>query len=406
MPENDKHSSADELMNQLVADLSEGRITADQMRERLKTDAERPIDADMLRAYCDAHEQRLLAYSAMLQTTIEIATDQRDPNAWRRREGEVDEHVARMTDKLPLWHEQLDTVARFLLELRAGSGHGPVRLGDVSHATAHLLARHVTDMAAQAWQSCKDIAHRSRTDPSYLYATSACELFFNAHVKTLPKPNDLMALLQLERAAAMKALRDGQAPGQANAAHAANGVTIQTESVNVQGRSVSVAAEQVALNATLRAQDGAKRGKAGMEKWRRAQDKMMERLRQGTLPRSLRDTARTIEETYDTTRRAAFNSDALRTHFNLRDETEARNPSGSLLDELAKQADRRTQLAIAQMTPTQRLAAEEALREMEPVRRVELLRTLAADPEAGSTGDVSLIENADQDSRADDDWSG
>lgn len=264
MPENDARPSADELMNQLVADLSEGRITLDQMRERLKTDAERPIDADMLRAYCDAYEQRLLAYSAMLQTVIEIATDQRDPDAWRRRERGVDEHVVRMTDKLPLWDEQLITVAEFLTELRAGSAHGPVRLDDVSHATAHLLAHHVTGMAAQAWQSCKDIAHRSRTDSNYLYTISASELFFNAHVKTLPKPNDLMALLQLERATAIKALRDGQAPQKANAAYEANGVTIQTESVNVQGQSVSVAAEQIALNAAMRAEDGTKRSKVSV----------------------------------------------------------------------------------------------------------------------------------------------
>lgn len=260
MPENDKHLSGRELMNRLVADQAEGRITSDQVRERLKADAERPIDADMLCAHYDAHQQRLLAYSAMLQTIIEIATDQRDPNAWRRREGEVDEHVARMTDKLPLWQKQVATVSGFLLELRADSGQGPVRLGENSHATAHLLAGYVTDSAAQAWQGCKEIAQQSRTDPTNPYATSASKVFFDSHFKSLPKPNDLMALLHLEQAAAMKALKNRQSPGQANAAHAANGVTIQTETVNVQGRSVSVAAEQIALDATLKAQAGTKRG--------------------------------------------------------------------------------------------------------------------------------------------------
>lgn len=126
----------------------------------------------------------------------------------------------------------------FLTELRASSEQGPVRLNDVSHATAHLLADHIIGVAAQGWQSCKDTAHRSRTDPRYLYATSASELFFKVNMQNLPKPNDLMGLLHLERAAAMKALRDGQEPQQTDAA---SGVNIRTGTVNVQGQSVSSA---------------------------------------------------------------------------------------------------------------------------------------------------------------------
>ena len=42
----------------------------------------------------------------------------------------------------------------------------------------------------------------------------------------------------------------------------------------------------------------------------------------------------------------------------------------------------------------------------QPAQRLELLRTLAADPDAGGVGDVSLIENADQDIRTDVDGSG
>jgi len=129
----------------------------------------------MLRAFCDAHEHRVLAYSDVLRTIIEIATDQRVPDPWRRREGAVDEHVSRMRGPLPLWNEHLCIVAEFLTELRAGSGQGPVRLGDVTGSTAHLLAARVMDQAEQAWKGCKEIAHRSHTDPGYLYAASASE---------------------------------------------------------------------------------------------------------------------------------------------------------------------------------------------------------------------------------------
>lgn len=112
MPENEPRPHADELMRQLEADLCEGRMTLEQMRERLRADAERPIDLDMVRTFCGAYEQRLLAYSAMLQIIVEIATDQRDPDAWRRREVEVDEQVDRVMGKVPLWKEQLRNLVR------------------------------------------------------------------------------------------------------------------------------------------------------------------------------------------------------------------------------------------------------------------------------------------------------
>lgn len=238
-------------MKQLQTDFADGHITLDQMRERLKADAERPMDMDMLRVFCDAYERRVCAFSSMLKTIVEIATDQHDPDAWRCRETEVDGQVAGMAAKLPLWQEQTRTVLEFLIELRANSGQGPVRLGDASHSAAHLLADHLMGRADQAWQGCKGIAHRSRTDPRYLYAASAARLFFDTHIPGLPKPNDLMALLQLERAAAMKALREGRSTRQPHAADGGWAVTIQTEKVIVTGQSVSGAAEQIAMNASM-----------------------------------------------------------------------------------------------------------------------------------------------------------
>jgi len=251
MPENKPHPNADELMRQLSTDLAEGRITLEQMRERLKADAERPIDVDMVRTFCDGYEQGLLAYSAMRQTIIGIATDQRDPDAWRRRETEVDAHVDHMTAKLPLWKEQVQKVGEFLVELRASSGQGPVRLNDESGSTAHLLADRIMDMAAQGWRSCKEIAHRSRTDPAYQYATSASKLFYAETMQTLPKPNDLMGLVQLERAAAMKALRDGQQPQRTGSPHPSSSVNIQAETVSITGQSVNLMADQIARNASI-----------------------------------------------------------------------------------------------------------------------------------------------------------
>lgn len=126
-----------------------------------------------------------------------------------------------------------------------------------------------------------------------------------------------------------------------------------------------------------------KRPKVGDEKWRRAQEKMLGRLNKEILPKTLRDTAKAIEETYSTTRRAALKSPTLSAYFGLNsDAAESTPETGGLLDELAKQADHRTQRAIEDMTPGQRQEAESALRDMDPQQAPELVKTLASDPDS------------------------
>jgi len=195
-------------VEQAQAEFMQGRITQEQLAMAFKADAERPIDVAMLDVFCDAYEERLMAYSEMLQAVIAIATDQREPDTCRRREAEVDRKIEAMEAKLPLLKEQVATVSEFLTELQAERKGDPVRCGDCMAASAHMLASRAMDRAVAGWRSSKEIAHRSRTDPSYLYATSASKLFYKSHLPSLPKPQELQALMILERTRARKALQE------------------------------------------------------------------------------------------------------------------------------------------------------------------------------------------------------
>lgn len=229
-------------VEQAELDFMQGRITEDQFREMLKADAERPIDMVMLDAFCGAYEERLLAYSRMLGAVIAVATDRSRPDAWRRGEADVDEHVEAMEAKLSLWKEQLVTVFGFLAELQAERKGEPVRCGDRSAESAYMLAAMVMNEAAAGWRSCKEIAHRSRTDPRYLYAASASQLFYETHLPNLPKPQELQSLMVLEHARARKVL-EGRARAAKAGAEASAGVSIQAEAVKVTTPSVQVTAE-------------------------------------------------------------------------------------------------------------------------------------------------------------------
>ena len=120
----------------------------------------------------------------------------------------VDQHVAAIKQKFSLWSEELAQVYRFLTQVRLDLDGKPVTLGKDSGETAHWLAVLVTERATKMWRSCKQTAKRSRTRPEYLYATTAAALFYKSMIEKddLPRPNNLAALMRLERVAAERAL--------------------------------------------------------------------------------------------------------------------------------------------------------------------------------------------------------
>jgi len=165
-------------------------------------------DAKVLGACCDAWEGCLEHYGAMLQAIVRIATDQRRHPLSRHGEEEVDQHVAAMEQKFSLWIEELEQVYRFLTQVRLDMDGKPVTLGKDSAESAQWLAVLVMERASEMWRSCKQTSERSRTQPEYLNAASAATLFYRSMIENgdLPRPNDLAALMRLERAAAERAL--------------------------------------------------------------------------------------------------------------------------------------------------------------------------------------------------------
>ncbi len=140
------------------------------------------------------------------------------------------------------------------------------------------------------------------------------------------------------------------------------------------------------------------RGKGAAAKWRQAQHRMHRQLSNGTLPASVRRAAAMLGTTFSTTLVAARRSNLLADHFNIDYEPPPGGPR-DVLDELAEQADARTQHYIARLSARERERLESDLRDMPPKNRIDLVRTMATDPEAGRAAHRRLIEDADLDSR-------
>ena len=145
----------------------------------------------------------------------------------------------------------------------------------------------------------------------------------------------------------------------------------------------------------------ARRGKVGEERWRRVQKAMLYRLRKKTLPQSLRDTARLLKVSFDMVRRAAHYSSLLCAHFGLKEATDTQSETGgSCLEELASQVDRRTEKHLSALSTEEREYLESELRSRSPAERLGIAKALSENPDAGRVGDYPLIEEADQDYRA------
>ena len=174
----------------------QGEIRLAEFGMRLKAEAERPIDLEMLTTFCKAYEENLSHYSGVLQKAV-LRPEQVGTSAWRENEKAIDEHVAILCGKLPLYRQNLETVFEFLEEQRILSGAGLVKLGGFEGTSAHWLAHLLFTRIKEAWQSCKEVSERSHRDPRYLYAAKAIDLF-QQWLPKFPMPQSISERLREE----------------------------------------------------------------------------------------------------------------------------------------------------------------------------------------------------------------
>jgi hypothetical protein len=191
-----------------------GQIDEVGLRERLKQDAERPIDLEMLTTFHDAYQENLEHYSGVLQHAVSRPSEQ-DSATWKDHEKAIESHVAALRGKLPLWRENLETVFEFLEVRRITSGAALLQLGDFEGTSAHWLAQLAFKRMTEAWQSCTEVAARSQRDRRYTYPARTIDLFASTWLKQFPPPQKISERLREEFILARVALPVGSPAGAA-----------------------------------------------------------------------------------------------------------------------------------------------------------------------------------------------
>ncbi|MDB5325904.1 MAG: hypothetical protein JWM57_1473 [Phycisphaerales bacterium] len=201
-----------------------GQINEDEYKKRFGAHATRPVDRPMLEKFFSEHEAALEKYSEVLVKIVEITTDQHDPYPADRREREVTTAIGNLRSKYDMFSTELMTVSEFLTLVQSDR-HEPIACGDLTADSAHWLSALAFSQTEKAWESCKSIAHRSATDASYLYSTTATDLFYKTWIepKKLPRPNDLASLMRSERVKALM-VYDKRATLQESASNVAKAV--------------------------------------------------------------------------------------------------------------------------------------------------------------------------------------
>jgi hypothetical protein len=182
-----------------------GHLTEEQYRDVCRVEANRPVDERMLAVLYEELEKRVVAYGRFIG---EVAGQCRDIEngvtaSWKA--GVVESHLAAATVKLNLFGAEITTALSFLAEVRIERGMGLAQVGEVSDASAALLALRRTDAAERLWGMVLGVGE-GRADPLTPAAT-----FELIHGRQFPDAGGVQALLHQEHAAVRLALR-GRVP--------------------------------------------------------------------------------------------------------------------------------------------------------------------------------------------------
>ncbi len=207
---------------QIVADLCLGRIDAETYHARLQADADRPIDSEMVNALFAAIEGRIMAYSRFY-TAIEDARAARLPEEIIDAQAIAVANMTQFCRPFSIHPRHIGKVMEHVIRLRAPNP--PVKVGTFTASSAIGLVFDTRNAAADAWSKCLEHENRTRLTRPRRRIERAARVFGIGCLADLPRPQELLAHLELEQAAALDAL--GAADGTRTQAELTGGASTQ-----------------------------------------------------------------------------------------------------------------------------------------------------------------------------------
>ncbi len=336
-----------------------------------------PITHSFLKKFLEEYSRRLNAMAILEAHASALPWSGRCPKTSPSTTSNRALAEQELVERLPFSQEEVQAVWQFLATDRSGNGLGPVRLGSWVSATAHQLLDRVLGETAEKLRFERWVARRPETSVNPMD-----RIEFSARWNRLPRVDELQAIIELEQASALSRLANLESSGK--------DMLVSTPTLTTK----SVASPE--LKASARVSKPLSSGEAAPKerKWEVALRKMRGHFRHRTLPLTIRQTAKIIDEIYDTTRRAAMKSPALCEHFKL--ETSATQRSDRIAE--LRQVPGAARMFDA-LSREQDIAAKKWIRQLSSKEYLALYVAVEVDPNKVQLHMAQYIDNADSQSR-------
>lgn len=210
-----------------------GQITDDELHEKMRQRAERPVDQEMIDELFSEVDSIIEDYRQALRAAAATMYAQCTRAAREAAETEAARLLKRTSRTLNLDKCEQQTASLFLTEMRIESGLGIVWLGKHAALNATELVFIVTEDVRISWRDCHENVRRRPTDARRLNRTTAAALLFEKGGPEPPPAQHLVTLVAQERIAATMALRKRSLTAGTSDKQAAENVVINAANVQL-----------------------------------------------------------------------------------------------------------------------------------------------------------------------------
>lgn len=187
--------------------LFRGEVALDEAKENLRGYAQRPVDAQMLKTFFEEVGAQIRRHGIFMQEVSDLLCNPHRQPVTDEDEAELDRLADETRVQSRMDKREMHSVFDFLQEARVAKRMGRVQLGEFITPTAIELVTLVTSYARESWKAnratCRFFGDQAEV--------RAIDLFGMFAFRSLPRPRDLITLIDEEFALARIYLRERQA---------------------------------------------------------------------------------------------------------------------------------------------------------------------------------------------------
>ncbi len=176
-------------------------------RVRCEKLSHQPLTEKLLDFLVEDMEERVEDCSKLLRIVSQIVLNQNGKYSVDQWEPIASYHARELLRSTSFMGSQLNHICDEIENIRFKAGRGMIEIGVYGGNCSYFVWSQIIGHASKHWFNCVRTAEKSRTNPNYLYETTASHLFWESIFSSLPQPQQLLNRIFEEQAVVRLALR-------------------------------------------------------------------------------------------------------------------------------------------------------------------------------------------------------